>query len=85
MAPPRWTTPEQHQFLTGKLEQFAHSQLTKQVAAFLSNVQSEWTEKWPVEEAVLGEDGPADKADMTEDQLEAIDKAYGKLEDVCTL
>lgn len=85
MAPPRWTTQEQHEFLSSKLEQFTQSQLTKRVAAFLASIQSEWTEKWPVEKAIVGDDGPSNKADMTEDQREAIDKAYSKLEDVCIL
>lgn len=83
MVSSHWITEEQHAFLSAKLEESTQSQLTRRVAAFFEEVQSEWTEKWPAEKAVLGETGPTRNADMTEGQAEAVNKAYSKLTGVC--
>lgn len=49
MPPPRWTTPEQLQFLESKLDTFIEAQKKKHVDLFWHELQREWFEAWKEE------------------------------------
>ena len=49
MAPRRWTTPEQLEFLESKVDTFIEAQKNKRVDLFWHELQREWFEAWKEE------------------------------------
>lgn len=81
MAPQRWTTPEQTEWLMALLDTFCEHQRIRKTDAFWITLKREWFKLWPEEPVVFGSD-PPQETDMTDEQKRALSNAIGTRMDV---
>lgn len=81
MAPQRWTTPEQMEWLLALLNTFCEHQRMKKTDTFWIMLKRDWFKLWPEEPLIFGPD-PPERKDMTAEQKEKLNTAINARMDV---
>ncbi|KAK6988865.1 hypothetical protein R3P38DRAFT_2804113 [Favolaschia claudopus] len=71
MPPPRWTTPEQWQWLTDHIARYLEAKMNRTTTDFFAGLEAEWLLKWP-ERSVLGLPALASGVQLTDEQETAL-------------